>query len=58
MNGVQVPVVYAGPQGTPGVDQINVRLLPKALEGFMGEIVPVIIRIDGVPANSIGIAVR
>jgi uncharacterized protein (TIGR03437 family) len=27
-NGVRLPIEYAGPQGTPGVDQINVRLLP------------------------------
>jgi uncharacterized protein (TIGR03437 family) len=58
INGVQVPVVYAGPQETPGVDQINVQLLPKVLEGFFGETMPVIIRIDGVPANSTLIAVR
>jgi uncharacterized protein (TIGR03437 family) len=58
INGVQVPVVYAGPQETPGVDQINVRLLPKVLEGFFGETMLVIIRIDGVPANSTLIAVR
>jgi uncharacterized protein (TIGR03437 family) len=58
INGVQVPVVYAGPQETPGVDQINVHLSPKVLAGFVGETMPVIIRIDGVPANSILIAVR
>jgi uncharacterized protein (TIGR03437 family) len=29
INGVPVPVSYAGPQGTPGVDQINVRLDPE-----------------------------
>jgi uncharacterized protein (TIGR03437 family) len=58
INGVQVPVVYAGPQETPGVDQINVQLLPKTLEGFVGETMPVIIGIDGVPANSTMIALR
>ncbi len=58
INGVQLPVVYAGPQGTPGLDQINVQLLPKVLEGFLGETMPVIIQIDGVPANSTLIAVR
>jgi uncharacterized protein (TIGR03437 family) len=58
INGVQVPVVYAGPQETPGVDQINVRLLAKVLQGFLGETMPVIIRIDGVPANSTLIAVQ
>lgn len=58
VNGVQVPVVYAGPQETPGVDQINIRLLPTVLEGFSGETMTVIIRMDGVPANSALIAVR
>jgi uncharacterized protein (TIGR03437 family) len=58
INGVQVPVVYAGPQETPGVDQINVRLLPKILDGFVGETMSVVIRVDGVPANSALIAVR
>ncbi len=58
INGVQVPVIYAGPQETPGVDQINVRLLRKVLEGFVGETMSVIIRIDGVPANLGLIAVQ
>jgi uncharacterized protein (TIGR03437 family) len=58
INGVQVPVVYAGPQEMPGVDQINVQLSPKVLDGYFGETMPVLIRIDGVPANSTLIAVR
>jgi uncharacterized protein (TIGR03437 family) len=58
VNGVRVPVAYAGPQETPGVDQINLQLLPKVLEGYFGETMPVLIRIDGVPANSTLIAVR
>lgn len=55
ISGVQVPVQYAGPQGTPGLDQINVRLLPETLTLFGGE---VIIRIDGVAANTGLIDVR
>jgi uncharacterized protein (TIGR03437 family) len=50
--GVQVPVVYAGPQATPGVDQINVRL-PIELLGvpfFLN--FGVIIRMDGEVADS------
>jgi uncharacterized protein (TIGR03437 family) len=51
INGVRVPVEYAGPQGTPGLDQINIRLLP-AVRGqppfFLGTVT---ISIDGVPAN-------
>jgi uncharacterized protein (TIGR03437 family) len=51
INGVRVPVEYAGPQGMPGLDQINIRLLP-AVRGqppFFGG--NVTISIDGVPAN-------
>jgi hypothetical protein len=58
INEVQVPVVYAGPQATPGVDQINIRLLPEVLQGFFGEGMTVTIRMDGVAANSAWIAVR
>jgi uncharacterized protein (TIGR03437 family) len=36
VNAVRLPVAYAGPQGTPGVDQINVRLLPEAALGPPG----------------------
>ena len=52
------PVDYAGPQGgTPGLDQINVRLLPDLLiktekEAFGPGLVTVTIRINGVAANS------
>jgi len=43
-------VLYAGPQGTPGLDQINIRLLPyEVLENLGYE---VILSIDGVAANS------
>jgi uncharacterized protein (TIGR03437 family) len=49
VNGVQLPVEYAGPQGTPGVDQINVRLLPEAALGPPGFVT---VSIDGVAANT------
>ena len=58
VNGVRVPVVYAGLQATPGVDQVNVRLVPEVLTGFVGETMDVIIRMDGIPANSATIAVK
>lgn len=48
LNGVRLPVEFAGPQGPPGIDQINIRLLPEAvLQGpaFLT------LEIDGVPAN-------
>ena len=51
LNGVPVPVLYAGPQETPGVDQINVRLLPEVLETDWWPEVLATIRIAGVPAN-------
>jgi uncharacterized protein (TIGR03437 family) len=48
-NGVRLPIEYAGPQGTPGVDQINVRLLPEAA---LGPPAFVTLTIDGVMANT------
>jgi uncharacterized protein (TIGR03437 family) len=50
INGLPLPVEYAGPQGTPGIDQINVRLsLPPS-----GNISPgfLTLAIDGVVANA------
>jgi hypothetical protein len=54
---VPLPVVYASPLNTPGVDQVNIRLLPKVLETDLSPWDPVLvtIRIDGVSANSVGI---
>jgi len=49
INGVRLPVAYAGPQGAPGIDQINVRLLPEAA---LGPPAFVTIAIDGVVANT------
>jgi uncharacterized protein (TIGR03437 family) len=49
INGIRLPVEYAGPQGTPGVDQINVRLL---LEAALGPPAFVTVEIDGVAANT------
>jgi uncharacterized protein (TIGR03437 family) len=55
ISGVRVPVVYAGPQGTPGLDQINIRLLPEVFPNMGYE---VIISIDGVAANTAYIDIR
>jgi uncharacterized protein (TIGR03437 family) len=52
INGVQVRVDWAGPQGTPGVDQINVRLLPEVLGKPPGAPGFVTLTIGGVVANS------
>jgi len=49
INGVRLPIEYVGPQGTPGLDQIKVRLLPEAALGPPGFVA---IAIDGVAANS------
>jgi uncharacterized protein (TIGR03437 family) len=48
MNGVRLPVEYAGPQGAPGIDQINVHLLPEAV--FSGPVF-LMLAIDGVASN-------
>jgi uncharacterized protein (TIGR03437 family) len=66
VNGVQVPVLYAGPQETPGVDQINIRLLAEVLETidpldveFFGAAAALVtIHIDGMPANAVYIEIR
>jgi uncharacterized protein (TIGR03437 family) len=55
---VQVPVLYAGPQGTPGLDQVNVHLLPETLNNFDLFGGDVIIRINGVAANVASIDLR
>jgi len=49
INGVRLPIEYAGPQGTPGIDQINVRLLPEAA---LGPPAFVTLAIEGVVANT------
>jgi hypothetical protein len=57
-SGVSLPVVYAGPQQIPGVDQINVQLVPKVLdclncsELWGCDMAFVTVKIGGVPANS------
>jgi uncharacterized protein (TIGR03437 family) len=51
INGVRVPVAYAGPQGAPGLDQINIRLLPEVRGQPPFSLGIVTISIDGVPAN-------
>jgi uncharacterized protein (TIGR03437 family) len=49
LNGKLLPVEYAGPQGAPGVDQINVRLLPEA----QGPLNFMTVAISGVAANAV-----
>ena len=51
IDGVRVPVEYAGPQETPGLDQINIRLTPEVRGQPPIPFGIVTISFDGVPAN-------
>ncbi|HKX31645.1 MAG TPA: hypothetical protein VJ302_28410, partial [Blastocatellia bacterium] len=55
IGGIEAPVRFAGPQGMPGLDQLNVEL-PRGLAG-LGE-VEVIVTVDGQIANVTKIEVR
>ncbi len=55
IGGIEAQVLYAGPQGFPGSDQINV-LLPRSLAGF-GE-VDLILTADGRIANTVRVNFR
>jgi uncharacterized protein (TIGR03437 family) len=59
INGVRVPVLYAGPQGTPGLDQINVRVWPELRASTMPLFIGfVTLSIDGIVANSAWLQLR
>ncbi len=59
INGVLVPVLYAGAQGTlPGLDQINVGPLPSTLSGTGKTSLNVVVTVDGIPANTTTIAIQ
>ncbi|MCX6611709.1 MAG: hypothetical protein NTW74_12765, partial [Acidobacteria bacterium] len=55
VGGVDLPVLFAGPQGAPGLDQVNVEL-PATLRG-RGE-VPVILTVDGKVANTVTLTIQ
>ena len=56
VNGVNVPVLYAGAQPSfAGLDQVNIEL-PASLRGS-GE-VEIIVTIDNQPANAVSVMVR
>ncbi|MBI1762707.1 MAG: hypothetical protein HYR56_14830 [Acidobacteria bacterium] len=55
VGGVDAPVLYAGEQGAPGLDQINV-LLPRALAG-RGE-VEIVLTVDGKTANAVRLNIK
>jgi uncharacterized protein (TIGR03437 family) len=55
VGGQDVPVLYAGPQGYPGLDQVNIGL-PLTLRG--AGLVPVVVTADGQAANPVQVAIR
>ena len=55
IGGVDVPVLYAGAQGAPGLDQVNV-LLPRGLVG-RGE-VDLVLTVDGQTANTVRVNIK
>lgn len=55
VGGVDLPVLFAGAQGAPGLDQVNVEL-PASLRG-RGE-VPVLLTVDGKTANIVNLTIQ
>jgi len=54
IGGTKVPVTYAGAVSSdPGLDQINIGPLPQSLAGTGKGDVPVIVTVDGAPANTV-----
>jgi uncharacterized protein (TIGR03437 family) len=59
INGVRVPVLYAGPQGSPGLDQIDIRLWPELRASTMPLFIGfVTLSVNGVVANSAWLQLR
>lgn len=57
IGGVSVPVNYAGPEGSgvPGLDQVNIRLIP-ALKGL--GLANLVLTVDGILSNTAMVNVR
>ena len=55
VNGVNVPVLYAGNGGYPGIDQINV-MLPASLAG--SGTVALQLTASGIAANTLQVAIQ
>jgi uncharacterized protein (TIGR03437 family) len=53
VGGVPVPVTYAGPQGMPGLDQVNISI-PAALRGRGA--VDVVVSASGQASNAVRLA--
>jgi uncharacterized protein (TIGR03437 family) len=59
VNGVLVPVLYAGAQGSlPGLDQVNLGPLPQTLAGTGKTSLNVVVIVDGIPTNTTTIAIQ
>lgn len=57
INGIAIPVLYAGPQGSyEGLDQINLGPLPASLRG-RGQS-SIALTVDGIAANSVAVNFR
>ena len=55
VGGMNLPAIFAGAQGLPGLDQVNV-LLPNSLAGK--GIVAVVLTVDGQTANQLTITIK
>jgi uncharacterized protein (TIGR03437 family) len=55
LNGENVPVVFAGPQGSPGLDQLN-AVIPASLAG--AGLIPVQVSVGGVASNTVQIEIQ
>jgi uncharacterized protein (TIGR03437 family) len=51
LRGQDVPVLYAGPQGIAGLDQVNIGPLPRSLAGRGS--VTILLTADGLTANAV-----
>ena len=51
VRGQGIPVLYAGPQGIAGLDQVNIGPLPRSLAG-LGRLT-ILLTADGLTANAV-----
>ena len=59
IGGTLVPVAYAGAVSSdPGLDQINLGPLPQSLAGTGRGDVPVVVTVDGAPANTVTVNIQ
>jgi len=58
MDGVSLPVEYAGASAIPAVDQVNVRLPPTSQGGKTIVMRGIALLVDGIPSNAVNVAMR